>query len=278
MSDAKTEPVAPQGVVTPPAEAPAGSPTLPTAATLTKVALSVIVLALVVGRAYSDTLKTNLDATAMTLLAVAIVPWLGRIFESIKVAGVEAKFREVERKIRDVQETAQEAKGSSASARRTAELAFGSQLASGDVDVDHLAREYETIRDTMASSPVRTEKMAGLVSRMMGLLRGDPGFHAAKMLESSSLGDRLSSYAYYLVHTAGAPVARMIEIVGAERKPFNQYWGLEAIGHVVSDPGLAFDRAKVRSMIVNLRNGLEPGTDRRDAADRILKVLDAGSL
>ena len=48
--------------------------------------------------------------------------------------------------------------------------------------------------------------MAGIVSRMMGLLRADAAFPAAQLLESSTIDERLSSYAYYLLHTAGAPV------------------------------------------------------------------------
>lgn len=88
MSDAKTEPASHPGTVIPPAETPGSSPIWPTGATITKIALSTAVLALVVARAYSTTLNTKLDATAMTLLEVAVVPWLGRIFESIKVAGV----------------------------------------------------------------------------------------------------------------------------------------------------------------------------------------------
>lgn len=242
----------------------------------TKIAVSVGIILLLIGRSVRPEIKDALDATGLTLLAVAVVPWLGPIFETIKVAGVEAKFREVEKRIQDVQATAEQASGRSAAARRQAELVTGGRFISGDADVDALAREYEQIRKTMAPSGVRTEKMAGVVSRMMSLLESDPAFPAATMLESSSLGDRLSSYAYYLVQTRNAPVARLIEIVGAERRPFNQYWGLEAIGHVVADPNVAFDRSATIAGVSKIRDSVEPGSDRRDATDRILATLEAG--
>ena len=245
---------------------------------VTKTAVSLGVLFLLIGRSVKPEIREALDATGLTLLAVAVVPWLGPIFETIKVAGVEAKFREVEKRIQDVQATAEQANGRSAAARRQAELATGGRFISGDADVEALAREYEQIRKTMAPSPVRTEKMAGVVSRMMSLLESDPAFPAATMLESSSLGDRLSAYAYYLVHTDEAPVARLVEIVGAERRPFNQYWGLEAIAHVVAGPNVAFDRSAVAAAIVDIRNRMEPGSDRRDASDRILSTFTTTSL
>lgn len=235
----------------------------------TKLALSGTMFGVLLARTFSTDFRTSLDATGLTLLALASVPWLGPIFETIKVAGVEAKFREVEEKLRTVQKTAEQANGRSSAARRSAELAIGAAQAvrdnptnrpGGPEEVARLVGEFLRIRETMVASPVRTEKMAAVVYALMDTLRGQPDFPADRNLEASGLGERLAAYAYYLVHSAGAPIDRMIDIVAAERRPFNQYWGLQAIAHVLSirPP----DTTEVPSRRRSRGSGMPPGQGR----------------
>lgn len=252
-----------------------------TGATLLKVVVTTAVVLLIVGRISSTLVKEALDATGLTLLALAVVPWLGPVFESIKVAGVEAKFRDVDKKLRLVEATAQEAKGISADAGQKANLALGSALPSrGESNMDAtsdgigaLVDEYEEIRLRMPSGSLRTQRMAGVVSRMMDRFGGRADPSADLYLSSNRIGERLAAYAYCMTRPVDVRIERLVDVVATEDKPFNQYWGLQAIARALSTPTARYDRAAVEGRLRGMREQYPPGTDRRFVTDQILSSL-----
>jgi hypothetical protein len=145
-----------------------------------------------------------------------------------------------------------------------------------------LANAYNDVRKTQQSGNPRTAAMTKLVSQMIEAARrfeplSDEAVRGL-VLDRVNTGKRLAGYAHLYVHPRPELVSELVEsITTIEHKPFGQYWGLQAVGRVLAEPGPQqerLSRADLRRRLEQFRARLEKGTDRWYEATRILEHLE----
>jgi hypothetical protein len=227
-----------------------------------------------------------IDAVTVGLLIIALLPWASSFLHSVEALGVKAELRQQEQQI-------QEAKGAAESANRRAEFAeqysaarestaaeAGLDARSSPPHTDaeevfaELAREYNEVRERMRSGSGRTAVMTRIVSRMAALAPDLAHFDVEHALGAKDPGSRLSAYAYLYACPNFGYAEALVDTVTSEDKPFNEYWGIRAIGRVLgSRPQDANIDMTVTKLRKHLENRLRPGTDRYYELSRILREL-----
>jgi hypothetical protein len=177
-------------------------------------------------------------------------------------------------------------RGAAASASQKAGLAIsalgGSQIprpdfvaesASDGKDAEELAREYERIRATQPSGSARTSEMTSIVRQMMETAQRNKTFDVFKALEIENAGNRLYGYAHIFVWPSPDYLGIVVKtITSREDAPFGQYWGIQALSHVVTEASNI--QLEVKERLRAFANRLEEGSDREYELNRILKLID----
>jgi hypothetical protein len=213
----------------------------------------------------------KIDGITVMLLAVAVVPWLGELFRSIEVPGLARfEFREIERRIEAVQ--------------RTANVALvGEAPAGGAVDdtaaweaVKELAAEYVTVRLELPGGRGRTHRMDQIFARLLRATQRVRHFDAGQLLGSQDAGLRLAAYARLYALPEPETLDALVDAVTGEPLPFNQYWGLQAVGRGVEDVGADRVPFGVVRRLEDCRSRMRHAPDRVELVDRILADLSEG--
>lgn len=200
--------------------------------------------------------------------AAALLVALGTFFSEVGAFGISLK-----REVADAKKAADSAKEASESARQAADVAevvsrkaeeaaafaqgaessvaraeqLFSQLVlqkeqppSTPVGVEdrinELAGEYEELRRNLPPSAQRTERMTGVVARMLALANGvsSNAVDVLPFLGAGGRGQRLVAYAFLYAHPRPALTPRLVQATVEEDKPFGQYWALRALRRQVS--------------------------------------------
>ncbi|MFD7505211.1 hypothetical protein [Streptomyces sp. NPDC059850] len=225
-------------------------------------AVSVLALGVAVAHLVKPDLK--IDNVTVALLVIAIVPWLRTLFTSIELpGGLRVEFRDVEQRIE------------AAEAMADAALVGGGGGA-GDTDdpaaredVRRLAAEYLSVRDTMRSGSARTQRMNGILARLVRATQriADPELTA--WLRSSDGGLRLAAYAR-LYAVPDDALDLLADAVVDEPLAFSQYWGIRALDKAVDLVG----PENVRSSVVRRLEDCRPnGADRAHLLNRLLAKI-----
>lgn len=195
----------------------------------------------------------TMDTTTLGLIAIALIPWLGYVLQSLKLpGGLELEFQRVKQQAADAKSTADNAKNVADSARGTADNAVGAaqsaavqaqaatsaasaanrrieypaapgvrgvddasrvQDPSSPAGLDGLVREYDDIRRTQRASDLRTSAMTDVFGRMMAALSSVNGFDVKKALDTELGGARLAGYAYVYTHPRSEWLPALIDSI-----------------------------------------------------------------
>jgi hypothetical protein len=242
------------------------------------------------------------DAISAIFLLLAFVPWLLPFIKSLKYGELVIDFQNLLREVKETRNVA-------VSARRRADLARGAALSAmvraetaaaeidaggeareragrGPEDLYALADEYDR-RETRQPGPDRKPDLAELMGRMIAAARrlppetiGQP--FSPRRIEQLLLeggGKRMLAYAVLYAHPRQFAdlLKPLIESAAdVESTRFGQYWGIQAIGRIISE----MERSKISPTLVNalkkLYKQLPPASGRRYEVSRILKGLEAG--
>lgn len=223
--------------------------------------------------------ELKVDSISILLLVVCALPWAQPLIKTVELLGVKIELQELHKQV-------DEARGAAASASQKAGLAMSalgasqiprsdSTLESGSDErvAEMLAREYENIRNSQPSGSVRTSAMTSVVRRMMETAQRNRTFDALKALESGRAGDRLYGYAHIFVWPSPDYLGILVKtITSREDAPFGQYWGIQALSHVVT--GASNIQLELKERLRAFANRLPRGSDREYELNRILKLIE----
>jgi hypothetical protein len=167
----------------------------------TLVAALVSITALVITVVHVIYPELSIDSIALALVALAALPWLGTVLESLEgPGGWKVKYRQLERQVRDVQTTTlelerdvQDVRGTATGAVETVDAALEdfqdtehafaaveqestAAQPSPDEDVQALGAQYNHIRETQPPGFQRTAAMTEVVGKMRTLFRRQSAF------------------------------------------------------------------------------------------------------
>ncbi|MGP4001752.1 hypothetical protein [Streptomyces sp. 8N706] len=229
----------------------------------------------------------KIDTITVMLFFVAVVPWLGDVFDSIELpGGPRLEYKRLKDRIDAAEERTtrldQEVDGVAATAR-VALAAAGSTDGTDEEDdpaaraaVERLIGEYARLRQSMKSSPARTTQQERIFAE---LLKATPRVRTPDidaMLESEDAGTRLAAYARLYAMPETAKFDRLVDAVLREALPFLKYWSFNVLGRAVDELGA--DQVPV-GVVRRLRAclpELPPGSDRARSLQRVLAKLEVG--
>jgi hypothetical protein len=237
---------------------------------ISRIAISAVAVLLIIGHVLIPR-ATLTDPVTIFLITVAILPWLRSVIKSVELLGVKVEL------LQELKAQATEHQGAVESANRQSELALSASTApsrpaaqefSSLSDIEALADEYDDERKT-DSGVSRTGRMTDIIWRMIEVSQRVTTFDVSSALRSDSPGKRLFAYAYLYARPNCPNLSILVESVTAqENQPFGQYWGLQAIGRVMSRCEVV--PPEVKSSLKAFAKALPPGTDRAYEAKRLL--------
>lgn len=214
---------------------------------LTRLLVTAVALAAVAAHLIWSNL--NVDGVVVAMLVVALLPWLGSVFESLELpGGWKLKYREIQQQLEETHVQSQHAIGAAASASQKADFALAaSEPATGTgtaIDqFNELVAKYNLIRATQQSSHTRTKTLTQIVAQMVALAREMPDYPWQEALSSDDRGRRVAAYAW-LYARPDADASRLLARTLTTRREdtdFGQYWNLQALQRCLqlADPDTA---------------------------------------
>ena len=146
--------------------------------------------------------NVKIDGVLLGLLAVAVLPWLGSIFESVEGAGWKLTYRQLQEKLETTREELETTKGEVASTRQRADFIEStgvSDLRPGSPveEMQQLITRYDNIRESMKSGPERTREMTDVVRHLTVLADKLEDVDWQDYLRSRDGGERIAAYSYF---------------------------------------------------------------------------------
>jgi hypothetical protein len=212
----------------------AAKSTIPTRLLVTSVALAAAMFHLI----WSD---LKVDGVIVALLVVALVPWLGAVFDSIELPGglkvhyLVQQLNEAQTELSKAQTETRHAKRAAASASEKAAVAFAknkpdSRTRHADKQLRDLVARYSKERAAQESSPKRTAILTDIAGKMIALSGQLPHYHWRRALKSDDPGLRVAGYAWLYANPTPRAAQLLVDTVTVcEETHFGQYWGLEAL-------------------------------------------------
>lgn len=212
----------------------AAKATMPTRLLVTSVALAAAIFHLI----WSD---LRVDGVIVALLVVALMPWLGAVFDSIELPGgvkvhyLEQRLDKAQTELSKAQTETQHAKRAAASASQKAAVAFAtnkpdSRTRHADRQLKELVAQYNEARAAQESSPRRTAILTEIAGRMVALSGQLSHYDWRKALGSDDPGLRVAGYAWLYANPNPRAAQLLVDTVTVrEETHFGQYWGLEAL-------------------------------------------------
>jgi hypothetical protein len=190
--------------------------------------------------------KTPIDSIVLSLFVIAMFPWAGRFVKTFEAFGVKGELRA----------ELDEIKGATANATQTAEAA--AQIATAksqgletirlqqggaatlqpnaEAQLKQLAKEYVDTRKRMKPGSERTSEMTSIFGKMAALTSQIDNLDVRQELlnPENDPGRRLIGYAYLYSRPDPEFLNVLVEcLTELESKPFEQYWGIKALGKVL---------------------------------------------
>ncbi|MFI6336200.1 hypothetical protein [Streptomyces sp. NPDC050535] len=224
------------------------------------------------------------DGVTALLLAVAVVPWLGDLFDSIELpGGAKFQYKQLVNRIEATEEATARAGGAADDASRAARIALvatgGTELeetpdGEAKAAVERLAADYTWVREHEESGPARTDRMERIFADLVALSPRMGDFDVAARLDSADPGTRLAAYARLYARPDGMFLDALTEAVLREEHAFSKYWGFHAIRAIVARSGAGRMRLEHLDALRACLSRLPGGSDRRAALVRLLAELD----
>ncbi|MCX4721941.1 hypothetical protein [Streptomyces virginiae] len=217
----------------------------------------------------------KIDGITLVLAAIAVVPWLGDLFESIELPG-GTKLQYLQQRIDETEQFTQEVRHAADDAARQARVALvtsGSENIAGDSPAEKVAElthAFTELRRTEPSSPGRTYRQEQIFAELVRLTPQLADMNLQAALGSNDGGTRLTAYARLYAKPEAQYLKALVEAAVAENMHFNQYWAIHAVGAVVDAIGPGHvDVATVR----RLRRGFSEVPEDSDRARTLRGVL-----
>ena len=214
---------------------------------LTRLLVTAVALVAVAGHLIWSNLKV--DGVVVAMLVIALLPWLGNVFESLELpGGWKLKYREIQQQLENTHAQSQQAIGAAASASQKADFALAAgEPATGtgtaSEQFNELAAKYNHIRATQQSSRTRTKTLTEIVAQMVALAREMPDYPWQEALSSDDRGRRVAAYAWLYARPNADASRLLVRILTTAREDtdFGQYWNLQALQRCLqlADPDTA---------------------------------------
>ena len=217
-----------------------------------------------------------IDGITIGLILLALIPWLAPIIKSIEIFGIG----KVE--LQDLKDEVEKIKGAVESVEQKAEFASAPSsemriselgIKSPDelnVELKALAQKYVQTRKNLRPSPERNTVMTKIFKEMVQISSQMGSFDVDKNILSYDHGDRLSASAYLYANPNREKLDLALESIMEESKPFNQYWGIRAIGKIVYQLSPEEINMKLVNKLEKLEAVLKPNSDRYYELNKIL--------
>jgi hypothetical protein len=109
---------------------------------------------------------------------------------------------------------------------------------------------------------------------MIAAARKANGFDVTRALAARDPGLRLAAYVYLYERPKTDLLPDLTDSVAdLEMKPFNQYWGLQAVRRTIELPDARRLHTSIRNRLAKMEEELPPGTDRAYELRRILSLV-----
>ncbi len=245
------------------------------AATLTR--LLVTALALAVAAVHLIWPGLKVDGIVVALVVIALLPWLGAVFESLELpGGWKVQYRKIQRQLNEAQAETQQARGAAASASQKAELALaanepgkGNHIGTAQ-ELNELVDQYNKIRSSQPSGYPRTTILTQIVGRMVRLSRGLPSYDWANALRSDNQGRRMAGYAWLYAKPDPEAANLLVQtLTKSENSNFGQYWAIQALQKCLPMTDIRTEATLIPELRMFLSR-LPPGSDRHYELSRLL--------
>ena len=185
------------------------------------------------------------DAVTLTLLAVALIPWLGGLFESITLpGGAGVQFRQLAARVEDTEATAARLEREVEGAADTSQVALTAAQgrASGDgtsgLDAVHrLAADYLNLRAALPSGSERTRLMQQIFDELVRATVRVPEPPLGSWLASENGGLRLAAYTRLFVDPEPDRLDALLDAVLDDEFAFSVSRGIRAVEKTVDVVG-----------------------------------------
>jgi hypothetical protein len=246
-----------------------------------QIALSVIASVLLVVHLIWPAIR--IDAIAVSLLLIAILPWLSPLIKSVEVPGMgKVEFQELKDKVEEAQGAAQSAlrksefasaeQNNNAANRTTSNTLVNDKLAS-------LAKEYNDTRKQMPSSGARTVAMTSILRQMVDVSTGLTSYDVTVPLREANGGLRLTAYAYLFAKPDFSYLNSLVDsMTNVEKTPFGQYWAIQALGKILAARKNLTVDSQTLAKLKHFYSTIQVGTDRSYELRRVLKDLESSQI
>jgi hypothetical protein len=179
--------------------------------------------------------RLKLDSIIVALLVIALLPWLGAVFESLELpGGWKVQYREIQRQLTETQAKTQHATGAAASASQKAELALAANEPGDNAEkseqLNELVDEYNKARTSQQSGYPRTTILTQVAGRMVALSRRLPKYDWRDALRSDNKGRRMAGYTWLYAKPDPAAAELLVQtLTTGEDTHFGQYWAIQAL-------------------------------------------------
>ncbi|MFD7541989.1 hypothetical protein [Streptomyces sp. NPDC059819] len=220
--------------------------------------------------------ELKIDGATLVLAAIAVIPWLGHLFESIELpGGTKLQYRRLEERVEAAEQQAQEVRLAVDDASRQARVALvtsGGDGITGDAAADlveQLVREFTGLRRNEAPSPARTYRQQQIFTELIRLTPQLTEFDTDAVLASPDGGTRLTAYARLYARPEPRHLPALVNAAVQESMAFNQYWAFHAIGAVIDALGADNVQLGTVRRLSSYLPQLQQGSDR----SRVLRAV-----
>jgi hypothetical protein len=249
-----------------------------TASMLTRLVVTAVALAAVAGHLIWSNLKV--DGVVVAMLVIALLPWLGSVFESLELpGGWKLKYREIQQQLEQTHAQSQQAIGAAVSASQKADFALAaSEPATGtgtaSDQFNELVARYNHVRATQQSSHARTKILTQIVAQLVALAREIPDYPWQEAVSSNDRGRRVAAYAWLYARpdADASPLLARTLTSSREDTDFGQYWNLQALQRCLqlADPDTA---ARLKPELEGFLPSLPPNNPRHHELSDLLQQL-----
>ncbi|MFD9725056.1 hypothetical protein [Streptomyces sp. NPDC059072] len=221
--------------------------------------------------------EVKIDGVTLALAAIAVVPWLGDLFESIELpGGTKLQYRRLEERVEAAEQRTDEVRQAVGDAARQARVALVTSGGgrgggtSAEAEVRELVHQYAELRRTQPSGSARTLFQERIFAELVRVTPYVDDFDVSAALRSRDGGTRLTAYARLHARPEPGRLGELVATAVEEGLPFSQYWAFRAVGTVVDELGA--DNVSLGT-IRTLRMGLARIPADSDRAMALLGVL-----
>jgi hypothetical protein len=237
----------------------------------------VTVVALAIAAAHLMWSKMRIDGVLLGLLVIAVLPWMGSVFESVEGAGWKVTYRRLRADLDSTRTELEIMQGEVQSTRNRTDFMEStgvSDLSPGSPveELRQLVQRYDGIRENMKSGAPRTKEMTDVVRHLAILAKNLDNIDWPAYLSSSDGGKRLAAYAYYYARPRPSAASDIVSVLTSiEKTPFGQYWAIRALGSIMDSYPSSLDR--FLPILNNFLPDLPAGTDRSYELSRIIDAI-----